>query len=180
MALSSEEEDRLRHILDKDAIRDLVYSYLHAIDRREYGHMRLLYWEDARDEHGVNPSGEVEDFISMIDRFYANAIAIQHHVTNLYIKVDGNYAEAEGYVININILPGYKNLFGGRYLDKFEKRGGIWKFINRRLAADWIETTNDGVDNRADDPVTVGMYKGTIDETDPGNAYFRLFKRGER
>lgn len=180
MALSDHEETRLRDIIAKDEIRDLIYSYCQAIDRREYDKMRALYWEDGRDEHGVNPSGEVEDFIAMIEGYYANAISIQHHVTNLYIKVDGDYAEAEGYVVNINLLPGAENVFGGRYMDKIERRGGVWKFLHRRLAAEWIKNPNDGVDYRPTDPVTAGMYHGTVDETDPSYAYFRIFKRGER
>ena len=180
MALSMAEELRLRQIIDKDVIRDLVYSYCQAIDRRDYGKMRALYWEDGRDEHGVNPSGQVEDFIAMIEGYYAQAISIQHHVTNLYIKVDGDYAEAEGYVVNFNLLPGFENLFGGRYMDKFERRGGVWKFLHRRLSAEWIKNKNEGVDVRATDPVTVGMYKAAPGETDPSYAYFRLFKRGER
>ena len=180
MALSIEEEKHLRKIIDKDAIRDLVYSYCQSIDRRDYAKMRALYWEDGRDEHGVNPSGEVEDFIGMIEGFYAQAISIQHHVTNLYIKVDGDYAEAEGYVVNVNLLPGFDQLFGGRYLDKFERRRGVWKFLHRRLAAEWVKSNNDGADGRASDPSTANMYKATPHENDPSYAYFRLFKRGER
>jgi hypothetical protein len=180
MALREQEESRVREIIAKDEIRDLNYSYLQSIDRCDYDKMRSLYWEDGRDEHGINPSGEVEDFITMIEGYYASAICLQHHLTNLYIKVDGDYAESEGYVVNINLLPGFENVFGGRYLDKYERRGGVWKFIHRRLTAEWIKSKEEGIDNRAAESVTAGMYHGAIDETDPSYAYFRLFKRGER
>jgi hypothetical protein len=48
------------------------------------------------------------------------------------IKCNSQYrkqvAEAEGYVVNSNLLPGIKNIFGGRYLAKFERRYDVRNF----------------------------------------------------
>jgi hypothetical protein len=180
MAFSAQDERRLLDIIEKDAIRDLFYSYCQAIDRQDYVKMRELYHEDARDEHGVNPSGSVDEFLESIGQFYADALSIQHHVTNLYIKLEGNYAEAEGYVINTNVMPNAKLVFGGRYMDKLECRGGVWKFLHRRLVAEWVDVYENYEDARGLNPATVNMYKGKVGESDPSYAYFQLFKRGER
>ena len=176
-------DPKLDELIQKDRIRDLVYSYCQAVDRLDYGRLEQLYFPDALDEHGFNPEGTVKSLIETLKPIYAQADAIQHHVTNLYIKIDGDYAEAEGYLLNTQILKGpdgpYRMVTGGRYMDKFERRDGVWKFRHRRLAIDWANAFSNAR-NELDHGTVENLVRGRPGADDPSYAFFKLFKWGER
>lgn len=44
--------DLLQQMLDREAIRDLVWRYCRAVDRRDFAALSALYHPDAIDEHG--------------------------------------------------------------------------------------------------------------------------------
>lgn len=60
---------------------------------------------------------------------------------NSLIKIDGGNAFAESYTLAVG--TGEENgqlintLFGGRFLDDFEKRGEEWRIIKRVYYCDW-------------------------------------------
>ena len=64
-------------------------------------------------------------------------------------------------------------LIGGRYLDRYEKRSGDWKFTHRAVLADWA-TVNDPSVVDLSHPLLQGSYFGKPDHTDPAHEFFRL------
>ncbi|SCW38093.1 SnoaL-like domain-containing protein [Sphingobium faniae] len=169
-------------LVQKDRIRDLIYSYCQAVDRLDYDRFPALYWPDAKDEHGFNPEPSVSCFIESLKPLMEGASAIQHCVTNIYIKLDGDYAEAEVYLLNTQFMTGpdgpYRMLAGGRYNDKIERRNGVWKFLHRRLVMDWA-TSIPGAVNELDHGNVVNLSRGRSGPDDPSYAFFTLFRRGE-
>jgi ketosteroid isomerase-like protein len=167
----------------KDEIRDLVYSYCQAVDRHDFDKLATLYHEGAVDEHGFNATGSAAEFFAKLPTLVAHAAVQQHNVTNITIRVDGSYAEGECYFIAYHLWEdpdGHSEvLLGGRYLDKYERRDGVWKIRQRRVVGDWLRT-NHGADNELDHPKAAGMYRGRKDAKDPAYEFFRLFRRGAR
>jgi hypothetical protein len=62
---------------------------------------------------------------------------------------------------------------GGRYLDKYEKRDGAWKIIERTIVTDWAHV-NDPSSVDLSHPITRDTLKGTADANDPSHRFFSL------
>ncbi|GAA5149658.1 hypothetical protein GCM10023321_13870 [Pseudonocardia eucalypti] len=128
----------------REQIRDCLYRYCRGIDRYDVDLVRGCYHEDAIDEHGVF-NGGLEGFIELVHQFRGPASEygiMQHVVTNTLIERDGDSAHVESYLYNVLVgrdpdasLPDI--LFGGRFVDRFEKRAGRWAIAHRRLVYDY-------------------------------------------
>jgi SnoaL-like domain len=66
-------------------------------------------------------------------------------------------------------------VIGGRYLDRYERRGGSWKFARRALALDWCRI--DPVDPAADREFAAGAPAGRPDGQDPSYRVLEMFRR---
>ena len=76
-----------------------------------------------------------------------------HFVGNLLIRVDGHSATAETYVVTVQHLEEgemmQRFVFGGRYIDRFEKRDDCWRITRRVEACEWTryEENKDDLSN---------------------------------
>jgi 3-phenylpropionate/cinnamic acid dioxygenase small subunit len=66
----------------------------------------------------------------------------KHMTTNLAIDVDehGGTAVARSYFTALQALPdlGLQPIVSGRYFDRFERRDGLWRFVERRVRTDLL------------------------------------------
>jgi len=176
-----DDRTRLEALLDRQAIVELVHSYARAADRRDHAALRALYHEGATDDHGGFFKGLAEDFIRELPRIQAPMLILHHNVTTINIAIEGDYAEGEIYVLAYHQVETDRGaidlLIGGRYLDRYAKRDGHWKFTYRMVLADWATLRDPSVvDLRT--PLVEGSHIGRRDETDPAHAFFRLLGKG--
>ncbi len=180
-------EQQLDELLDKQAITELVMAYCNAADRHDHDKMRALYHEDAIDDHGHFAKGPAMDFIDKLPAIQAGMDILHHNVTTVNLKLDGNKAEGEIYILAFHKVKApaqgegtdYDVLIGGRYFDRYEKRDGIWKFSHRAIVADWAYPATPSAVN-LDHPFLAGAYIGKPGPIDPSYAFFSLFRRGQR
>lgn len=170
-------------IIAKEQIRDLVLAYCRAIDRKDFSLLASLYHEGAGDEHGCNPSGTAAEFFAVLPGMMESAKVLQHNITNHFIKVDGDYGEGEAYLAGYHIVDSgdgkpYAFLQGARYLDKYTKVNGVWKFAHRRVVTDYFQRFSLAPDDLASAPEIQGMLVGSSSGDDNSYGYFSLFKRG--
>jgi ketosteroid isomerase-like protein len=66
-------------------------------------------------------------------------------------------------------------IVGGRYLDKYEKRSGTWKFTVRQIVTDWAHV-NDPSSVDLGHPITRDTPRGTPDANDPSYQFFSLLR----
>ena len=174
---------QLQALLDKQAITELVYAYCNAADRHDYDKLRALYHDDATDDHGGFFQGLAKDFIDQLPVIQEPMLILHHNVTTLNIKLDGDRGEGEVYVLAFHKVQAdpepFDLLIGGRYLDQYEKRDGVWKFAHRSVLADWVNVHNPSIVD-LESPLVKGSLIGQRDESDPSYSRFSLFKRGER
>lgn len=181
--MHSTREQQLDELLDKQAIHELIYAYCNAADRHDHDKMRALYHEDAIDEHGRFSRGPAQAFIDKLPQIQAPMQILHHNVTTVNLKLDGDYAEGEVYIIAFHqVREGdrdYDMLIGGRYFDKYEKRDGAWKFSHRSIVADWAYPADPTKVDMAH-PMLEGAYIGVPGDEDPSYGFFRLLCRGQR
>lgn len=129
-------------LADQFALQRLAWTYCHAIDRRDYALLRTLYHDDAIDDHGAMFRGSPDEYVAWLPAMMANWAATVHSIGNMLFLVDGDSAEGELQTTAYHrtaATPVRELIAGGRYLDSYEKRDGIWRFHRRALVLDWFE-----------------------------------------
>lgn len=167
----------LQRLADTQAIRDLVLRYCRAIDRRDLDQLEQLYHNDAIDDHGAFSAGPVQKFLDLLPTILDGMINVSHQILNHYIEIDGDYAEGEVYTIAYHLTRDENGkeievIVGGRYLDLYEKRDGVWKFKYRKIVSDWNQI-QPSLSNW-DAPMFTGTARGGHRQSDPSWELFRL------
>jgi hypothetical protein len=134
-------QSTLQALLDKDAIRDCLYRYARGVDRADEALLRSAYWPDAHDCHGAYRGG-VDGFIAQaLPRLRAGGRGV-HQISNMLIELHGDLAAVESSFLALQTTaaaPAQATFLCGRYLDRFERRGGEWRIADRTVVYDWIE-----------------------------------------
>ena len=154
--------------LDRMALADLVMRYCRGVDRRDFALVRSLYWDDAVDLHGAMFEGGADQFVAWLPGAMAPFELTVHRLTNSLFVLDGDRAEGEHYAIAYHRThpPERREItVGGRYLDRYERRCGVWKFAERRLVFDHGEARS--VDEAAFTEHAEQAPHGTADRRDP-------------
>jgi SnoaL-like protein len=143
-------ESRLREVADKQEIRDVLMRWCRGLDRGDVLLMSSCYHPDATDEHGRYKYSGTTAAQSYIERHKRDFKRHLHTTLNDQIEIEGDIAHCESYaiaylVLEAHMLPPGRDratmrITGGRYLDRLERRGGIWRFARRFFIVDW--TTN--------------------------------------
>lgn len=171
------DSQRLQALLDKQDIVDLVHRYCRAADRRDHRTMRALYHPDAVDDHGGFFKGLATDFIDKLPEIQAPMAILHHNITTVNIELDGDDAEGEIYVLAFHQAATPEGsidvLIGGRYLDKYQRREGLWKFSQRVVVADWVNVQEPSTVNLSH-PFVAGSHLGRPDNHDPSYAFFSM------
>ena len=122
----------LREAADRQAILDCIHRYTRGVDRADRELMLSAYHPDARDEHGVANLGAAA-FVDWALGWHGEyQTRHQHIVTNHTVELSGETAHAETYYTFWGLnKEGPPTLAFGRYIDRFEKRGGKWAIAHR-------------------------------------------------
>ena len=125
-------EARLRDLIDRQEIWDVILRYARGIDRLDRDLVRSCYWDDAIDDHH-SYIGSPDLFIDITFSDARSQSIVQHHgLSNHICEIDGDDAYCETYYtfIGSNITPPHL-LSIGRYIDHLQRREGVWKYANR-------------------------------------------------
>lgn len=164
--------EELRRLRDHEEIRQAMYAYARGIDRGDQSLLQPSFHDDAEDDHG-NFKGDKAAALAAFKKSAANkqTTASFHHLGNVLIDLKGDVADVETYFVAVQRreLDGktYTRTRAGRYLDRFERRDGVWRVARRKVIDDW---------NRLDEVVQVAAeigpdnHLGTRDLTDPSYA----------
>lgn len=168
-------EDALARV----ALHDLVMRYCRGVDRRDFALVRSLYWDDAIDRHGAMFEGGPDEFVAWLPTAMAGFELTVHRITNSLFAVAGDDAEGEHYAVAYHRSPppGRRELIvGGRYLDRYQRRDGEWKFAARSLVFDHGEVR--AVDEAAFAQLGADAPHGTATRNDPSWSMPRLARLG--
>lgn len=133
--------DDLQRLLDEAAIGRVLAQYCRGVDRGDEALIRDAYWEDATDEHGTY-KGSGHAFAGFVVKaLNAHTLATQHTMQQTTVDLRGSTAFVESYVLARHKVNREGQLiletFGGRYVDRFEKRNGQWRIAHRQVIHDW-------------------------------------------
>lgn len=173
-----EESTALRQIVDRHEIQDVLSNYARGVDRGDWDLVRSTYHVDAHDDH-IGYRGDVDGLIAWLDQRFADVDNSAHFLGNCLIEFAGpDVALVETYFVSSRVrVPdgaadpkasprdGLCRQAWGRYLDRFERREGVWSIARRRVVIDarFDSVAIDGLRGG-------GRTWGTRDERDPLHA----------
>lgn len=161
-------EKGLREQADRMEILDLVARYCRGCDRRDFALVRALYHDDAIDDHGAMFSGGPDAFVAWLPKAMEPWELTIHAISNSVIALAGDRAEGEHLVRawhRTHLPERQEFIVHGRYLDRYERRGGAWKFFHRQLVFDHGEVRK--VDEAAMARLGAEARHGRADRDDP-------------
>lgn len=134
-------DTRFDMLFSRACIEDVLARYCRALDRCDIDLLRSLFWPDGHDDHGMYVGG-IAGFVEFSMATLRTMERTMHLIANCVIDFDdANHARAETYIVawhDIAESLGDRHLVaGGRYLDRFERRAGEWRILERTQVADW-------------------------------------------
>lgn len=144
------DRDGLRELQDRQEILDCLMRYARGVDRLDRELILSAYHEDAIDDHGMFV-GDREEFADWVISMHSGThLSHLHSLFNHYCELDGEVAHAETYYMfcGMNREGPPLSMSGGRYIDRFERRGGRWAIAARVCVRDWapLASTPDPAD----------------------------------
>jgi hypothetical protein len=143
---------KVAYLADRQEITDTLQRYIRGIDRHDKDLARSAFWPEARINLGT-PAGR-DEYVDHEEAALAKYASHQHHITGQTFDIQGNTAHVESYVFFFALprdsstdergraTPGHAKVSektrvgSGRYIERWEKRGGEWKILVREYAHD--------------------------------------------
>ena len=141
----------LEEAADRLAMRELIDAYARCADRRDCEGQMALFTENTRflvfmDAKASTPSQTVTRRADLRPVFedLRQYEATTHFNGQSTLALNGDAATGESYCLahHVQVRDGRRSLMVAsiRYLDSFTKQAGRWRFSERRLMVDWVET----------------------------------------
>jgi hypothetical protein len=132
--------EQIETLLAKQALHELNVRYCCGVDRSDKAMLEPLWWPEATIDFGLF-AGSAQQFCELISAPNPALEVSFHFTSNELFEVSGERATGSIYVIGVTStrLDGkmQDQLVGGRYLDTYARRGGVWKFTRRLFVMDW-------------------------------------------
>ncbi len=159
----NQRDAQIDELIARQKVYDVLTRYCRALDRCDVGLMRSVYWDDGTDDHGVF-SGNAAEFAEFIIREIQNWFEVtMHAIMNVHMEIEGDVACTESYLFAYHKVHGdrakveeifgsryfsqfdwsgvegvpHHFYYGGRYIDRLERRDGEWRIAKRTVVMDW-------------------------------------------
>ena len=133
----------LQELAAKQAIAELSATYMRGLDRLDPALVASVFHDDARVNYGFF-AGAAREFADFAMGALKDHLANHHMLGQILIELDGDRATGEIYFQAFHRVVtngAEEDLFiAGRYLDRYERRGGVWKMSFRAEVNDWART----------------------------------------
>lgn len=156
----------LAQLADLECIRAAARRYSRGVDRLDAAEMKSAYWPDATDDHGAF-RGNAHEFVDFCMTAHRRYRSTGHCLFNHEVVLDSaTAARGEIYCVTwlIPVEGDRVDTWYGRYLDRYEKRGGEWR-ISERVCV------HEGTESGAGSPMgmdTTAFRQGTFDRPAAG------------
>lgn len=125
-------------LLAKQEITEVLHRIARGTDRGDTELFASGFHADGEDWHGL-ANGPVANILATLGR--STLLLTQHALSNIMIELDGDLARVETLFSSFHRRRDeggqlWDETLRGRYLDLFERRGGIWKIARRVVVWD--------------------------------------------
>lgn len=136
--MDAERMARLEWLLDRQDIVDCLTRFSRGMDRFDKELYLTAFHPDAVIAAGPFVGGIAECYDWARPMHETGQAATHHNLLNMTIDIDGDIAHAETYYLFVGRNRDDSNwVAGGRYIDRFERREGMWKIALRTNCVEW-------------------------------------------
>ena len=133
----------LERLLAWHEIYDLLCDYMRAQDRLIPDLHRSVFHDDATTDYGDGYRGDADGFVAFAHEVLRPHGANHHMIGQVRIDFEtADRAFGEVYFQAFHRLEqdgAARDLFmAGRYVDRYERRDGVWKIAHRSELIDWV------------------------------------------
>jgi ketosteroid isomerase-like protein len=125
----------LRRLVDREAITAALARYCRGVDRCDAELIASAFHADAVDDHSYIRLTGAEVGPYLVERMRTMFKASLHCLLNSLVEVEGDVAHGETYYVAwlLREEAGGEAVdqAAGRYVDRFERRGGDWRIAHR-------------------------------------------------
>lgn len=126
----------------RQQIAELTLAYCRGVDRADEALLKSIFHDDSIVVSGTfDGSGQqfATEICAIIRAVFDQTL---HSIDHQSIEVTGDTAVGETYVVAVSTMTDLERgksemLTGGRYLDRFTRRDGVWKFAARTFVSEW-------------------------------------------
>ena len=138
--MSEDLEAAVRDLLDRDAIREVVARYAHAVDRRDIDAVAACFLPGAAYKGSLG-EGTIEVALEALRERLVQYSSTMHFLGNQLIELKGDQASAETYAIAYHQMQrndGPASMaVGVRYLDELRRTPQGWRIWRREVKLEW-------------------------------------------
>ncbi len=138
--MSEGRDRRLDELLSKQEIYERLCDYMRGQDRLDAVLHRSVFWDDATADYGIFKGG-ADGFVAFAQNALAPHKSNHHTIGQVRIDLEGDVGFGEVYFIAFHRIERDgedRDLFiAGRYVDRYERRHGVWKIAFRAELVDW-------------------------------------------
>ncbi|HXK22899.1 MAG TPA: nuclear transport factor 2 family protein [Myxococcota bacterium] len=132
---------RLERLLDRQDILDCLVRFSRGMDRFDRELFLSAFHPDAVIAAGEFVGGPRELYDWASELHAQGQTSTQHDLLNHTCDLDGDLAHTETYYLFVGRNRDASNwIAGGRYIDRLERRDGVWKIALRTNAIEWSGT----------------------------------------
>ena len=161
----------LEETVARQEITHAIARLQRGIDRVDRDLLSSAFHDDAELDYGffVGSAAEFCDIMTGPSERARHEVTM-HRPTNAWIRVEGERAVSESYIIAYSPGAGddgpLQSLIGGRYLDRHACRDGVWRLDHRTYVLDWNINLSGTGSALAD--FGAGLIRGARLDDDPG------------
>jgi hypothetical protein len=168
--VSADLDEAVDKMSSKLEIHELLMAYARGMDRADPELLASIFLPESTVVSGV-VNGSGPRFAKEITEYLrSNLVRCFHSIANEWVDVKGDRAIGEAYVIATMTADGDDTIGGGRYINEFERRDGIWKIKTHVFVSDWSITQPTTYQSGG---IYRGMLRGCFGAADPVYAHWK-------
>jgi len=129
----------LDEVIARQEITDVIKRLVRGTDRLDAELIASCYHPDGMDDHNAF-RGSGTAFAAWVCQVLPHFVATHHFVADPYIRLHGDAADVDTYCEAHHVGEASDLVLGLRYVDRFERRHGEWRVLQRVCAFDWTYT----------------------------------------
>jgi len=150
----------LARVADDLEIRRVLARYCRGVDRLIEETVESCFWPGKDNVVAGGFAGSPRDWVDFTFGRMRQDLITSHQLGQSLIEIEGERAETETYFLSRHAYDEDGDVTVmvviGRYVDRFEKRAGVWKIAHRTLVFDLRRFDRGALQPKSDEPWPVG------------------------